>query len=706
MRKRLLVILLVSLIIGLSFSVTASAYYTVYVNLDSVGQLPQPVYAAGAVYFNGSIYLIGGEGNNGILNTVYVYHNGTWQMGPQLPFALAFPSVVVCDGTIFVIGGQNSSGISPYVLKLVNGSWQVVSRFMPVPVYAAAAFSYGGKIYVIGGFNGTGSAFYYPPSNKVQVFDPKTDTWSVIGESPVPFAGADYYFNGSALFVTGGYIGYSSYGSETLLYYPETNEWVKLPNAPASASYGSVAFVNGVYVVVGGYVLYQGSAMPGAILIFNGTKWTVSQQQEQYPTSFASSVQIGSKLVIIGGLGSQNLPSDKVQVYSFHFPPLVPVISSIKPIPNGFTISWADVNATGYIIYVYQNGTLVTTYTVGNVTSATVTGLENGVTYQVTIQAFNSYGFSPMSVPVEVTPQAVPLQPIVKVKVGDRNATITWSVPSNGAEVLGYYVILVSQTGVIQSLNLPPSYSSCTFTGLEPKVRYYVEVLAYNQAGNSTPGSAYFYVLAPPSINFTSVVKTPNYFTVLWNTTYPANFTVYVYKGNELLLEKYVGQNSSFTYQAPFGIYNVTVMAVNPAGHAVSSVKVVYYLQPSPPNVSVEVTPRGLVFHVSSEYAVNYSVYYNGVELGSSDNGTILIPQPILSGAEEYYVVASNPAGSSITKVNLTVLQSSYTVTVKTYQGLAFVPERFSLPQVGAWAFLGILILLGTAIGYVAATRS
>jgi len=706
MRKRLPVILLVSLIIGLSFSVTASAYYTVYVNLDSVGQLPQPIYAAGAVYFNGSIYLIGGEGNNGILNTVYVYHNGTWQKGPQLPFALAFPSVVVCDGTIFVIGGQNSSGISPYVLKLVNGSWQVVSRFMPVPVYAAAAFSYGGKIYVIGGFNGTVSGFYYPPSNKIQVFDPKTNTWSVIGESPVPFAGADYYFNGSALFVTGGYIGYSSYGSETLLYYPETNKWVELPNAPASASYGSVAFVNGVYVVVGGYVLYQGSAMPGAILIFNGTNWTVSQQQEQYPTSFASSVQIGSKLVIIGGLGSQNLPSDKVQVYSFHFPPLVPVISSIKPIPDGFTISWADVNATGYIIYVYQNGTLVTTYTVGNVTSATVTGLENGVTYQVTIQAFNSYGFSPMSVPVEVTPQAAPLQPIVKVKVGDRNATVTWSVPSNGAEVLGYYVTLVSQTGVVQSLNLPPSYSSYTFTGLEPKVRYYVEVLAYNQAGNSTPGSAYFYVLAPPSINFTSVVKTPNYFTVSWNTTYPANFTVYVYKGNELLLEKYVGQNASFTYQAPFGIYNVTVMAVNPAGHAVSSVKVVYYLQPSPPNVSVEVTPRGLVFHVSSDYAMNYSVYYNGVELGSSDNGTILIRQPILSGAEEYYVVASNPAGSSITKVNLTVLQSSYTVTVKTYQGLAFVPERFSLPQVGAWAFLGILILLGTAIGYVAATRS
>ncbi|MCI4456308.1 MAG: fibronectin type III domain-containing protein [Sulfolobus sp.] len=706
MRKRLLVILLVSSIIGLSFSVTPSAYYTVYVNLDSEGKLPQPIYAAGAVYFNGSIYLIGGEGNNGILNTVYVYHNGTWQRGPQLPFALAFPSVVVCDGTIFVIGGQNSSGISPYVLKLVNGSWQVVSRSMPVPVYAAAAFSYGGKIYVIGGFNGTGSALYYPPSNKVQVFDPKTNTWSVIGESPVPFAGAEYYFNGSALFVTGGYIGYSSFGFETLLYYPETNKWVELPNAPVSASYGSVAFVNGVYVVVGGYMLHQGSVMPGAILIFNGNNWTVSQQQEQYPTSFAPSVQIGSKLVIIGGLGSQNLPSDKVQVYSFHFPPLVPVISSIKPIPYGFTISWTDVNATGYIIYVYQNGTLVTTYTVGNVTSATVTGLENGVTYQVTIQAFNSYGFSPMSVPVEVTPQVAPLQPIVKVKVGDRNATITWSVPSNGAEVLGYYVILVSQTGVVQTLNLPSSYSSYTFTGLEPKVRYYVEVLAYNQAGNSTPGSAYFYVLAPPSINFTSVVKTPNYFTISWNATYPANFTVYVYKGNELLLEKYVGQNTSFTYQAPFGIYNVTVMAVNPAGHAVSSVKVVYYLQPSPPNVSVEVTPRGLVFHVSSEYAMNYSVYYNGVELGSSDNGTILIRQPILSGAEEYYVVASNPGGSSITKVNLTVLQSSYTVTVKTYQGLAFVPERFSLPQVGAWAFLGILILLGIAIGYVAATRS
>ena len=85
MRKRLLVILLVSLIIGLSFSVTASANYTVYVNHDSVGKLPQPIYAAGAVYFHGSRSWIGGEGTNGIFNTVYVYHNGTWQRDPHCP---------------------------------------------------------------------------------------------------------------------------------------------------------------------------------------------------------------------------------------------------------------------------------------------------------------------------------------------------------------------------------------------------------------------------------------------------------------------------------------------------------------------------------------------------------------------------------------------------------------------------------------------
>ncbi len=680
--------------------------YSVYVSLSTVSQLPQSIYASGAVYLNGSIYLIGGIDSNGkVLKTVYVYKDGVWSTGPSLPFALAYPMVVAYSGTIYVIGGENSTAISPYVLELTGNGWKVVSSSMPVPVFAGAAFSYGGKIYVLGGFNGTGQAFYFPPSNKIQVFDPSTGQWSVIGTTPVPFAGANYYFNGTALLIAGGYHGYNVYGRDSHIYFPASNSWKRLPDLPASVAYGSMAYVNGFYVIVGGLVISQGYQQPGAILTFNGSEWTLTSQQEQYPTAYAASVQVNNTLIVLGGLTTYNLPTNKMQFFTFHFPPLIPEIVSVRPMPGGFEISWTNVNATGYIIYVYQGNTLVTTYTVGNVTSATVNGLMNGVTYTVKIQAFNQYGFSPMSAPVEVTPQATPAQPVVKVVIGNKNATVSWTINGFNGSVQGYYVILVSPKGVIESLNLPSSYTSYTFTGLRPGVQYMVEVIAYNQAGNSTPATQYFYVMAVPQLNFT-VYKTPTHFTVTWNSTYPANFTAYLYEGGKLVAEKYLGQNNTFTFYGPFGIYNLTVVAKNPAGASVQSLKVIYYLPPSQPKVNVTITPKGLLFNVQSQYATNYSIYYNDALMNSSSKGQVLVANPILSGTSNYVVVASNPAGSAMAKVNVSVSQSSYTETIKIYQGSSLSASKFLLPSSGSLLFLGILIALGIIVGYAAATRS
>ncbi|MGC9106096.1 MAG: fibronectin type III domain-containing protein [Thermoprotei archaeon] len=680
--------------------------YSVYVSLSGVSQLPQPIYAAGAAYLNGSIYLIGGMSENGkLLNTVYVYKSGVWSAGPPLPFALAYPMVVTFNGTIYVIGGRNSTTISPYVLKLTGNGWTVVSNSMPVPVFAGVAFAYGGKIYVLGGFNGTGQAFYFPPSNKIQVFDPNTGQWSIIGTTPVSFAGPDYYFNGTAVLIAGGYHGYSIHGRDAYLYFPASNTWKRLPDLPASVAYGSMAYVNGLYIIIGGLVISQESQRQGAILVFNGSEWALTSQQEQYPTREAAYVQVNNTLIVLGGLSTYNLPTNKMQFFTFHFPPLIPQILSVRPAPGGFEISWTNVNATGYIIYVYQRSTLVTTYTVGNVTSATVNGLINGVTYTVRLQAFNQYGFSPMSAPVEVTPQATPAQPIVKVTIGNRNATVSWTINGFNGSVQGYYVILVSPKGVIESLNLPSSYTSYTFTGLQPGVQYMVEVIAYNQAGNSTPATQYFYVMAIPQLNFT-VYKTPTHFTVTWNSTYPANFTAYLYEGGKLIAERYLGQNSTFTFYGPFGIYNLTVIAKNPAGVSVQSLKVVYYLPPGQPKVNVTITPKGLVFDVQSQYAINYSVYYDNALMNSSNSGRVLVANPILSGTGSYVVVASNPAGSAMTKVNVSVSQVSYTETIKVYQGSSLAASKFQLPTTGISLFLGILIILGILVGYVAATRS
>ena len=699
-------VVLLALLLAFLITATHALAYPVYVGQQNIQPLPFPIYGSAAVYLNGSIYLIGGVAGNGtVLNSVLVYTDGHWAYSTPLPFRLAYEMAVVYDGTILVIGGLNSSGISPYVLEMTSDGWKVLSDSMPVPVYDGIAFVYGDKVYVVGGYNGTGSSIYFPPSNKVQVFDPLTRTWSIIGETPVPLAASDYLFNGTALFVVGGYIGYNVYTSSAFMYYPDANTWVRLPDAPGALAGGSVAYVNGIYVVLGGLFLYQGYNYPGSILIFNGTSWYISVQKENISTEFAASVQVGDKLYILGGLSANNIPTNAVQMMTFHFPPLIPTIISIKPINGGFIINWTNVNATGYIIYIFYNGSLYTTYTVSNTTSAVVTGLQNGVTYIVRVQAYNQYGFSPMSAPVQVTPIATPPRPIIHVVVGNSNVTVYWTVESYGTPVEGFYLILANASGVLKTLTLPATASSYTFTNLKPGSKYVVEVIAFNQAGNSTPAAEEFYAIGLPKLNI-SITKGVKGFIVTWNSTYPANFTVMLYEGNKLLLKDFVGQREEFVYNGSFGIYNLTIIAANQAGTTVTSIKVVYYLPPTKPKVTVTVTPKGIEFNVTSEYATNYTVYYGNLLLNSSDHGTILVQNPILNGASLYKIVVSNPGGSNYTYVNITLNALTVQQTVKVYEGADFGSSPFKIPSISLALVFGIIIVLGALIGFVAATRS
>ena len=707
MKADLRVVLLVLLGVSLSLTAIDALAYPVYLTTQQALQLPFSLYGTAAVYLNGSIYLIGGTAGNGTeVNSVLVYSNGQWTYSYPLPFRLSYAMAVVYNNTILVIGGLNSSGISPYVLELTGSGWRILSSSMPVPVYGGMAFVYKGKVYVVGGYNGTGAETYFPPSNKIQVFDPKTGSWSVVGYTPVPLAESDYYFNGSALFVAGGYEGYNVFTSSAFLYYPETNTWVNLPSAPGGLAGGSVAYVNGIYVVVGGLFLHQGYNSPGAVLVFNGTGWYISTQKENVSTKFAGSVQVGDKLYIFGGLSTNNLATRAVQVISFHFPPLIPTITSIRPINGGFVVNWTNVNATGYIIYVYYNGSILTTYTVGGITSAVVTGLQNGLTYSVRIQAYNAYGFSPLSAPVEVTPLASPPKPKVTVTIGNSNVTVRWAENAYNTPIEGFYLILANASGIIKSLTLPPSVNSYVFTDLKPGSKYIVEVIAFNQAGNSTPGVSEFYALGLPEVNIT-IAKDVNGFTATWNSTFPANFTVLVYEGGKLLVNQSLGGKNQFTYKGQFGIYNLTVIATNQAGTTVKSVKVVYYLPPSAPQVHVVITPKGLEFNVSSKYALNYTVYYGDLLLNSSNKSVILIQNPILNGKSLYKIVASNPGGSNFTLVNVTLNTLSYQQTVKVYEGFALNNGlQFKIPSISVAVALGIVIALGALIGFIAATRS
>jgi len=119
--------------------------------------------------------------------------------------------------------------------------------------------------------------------------------------------------------------------------------------------------------------------------------------------------------------------------------------------------------------------------------SCTLTGLDNGQVYRITVVATNRIGTGPSPIPatlVEVS-SGVPRPPgNVRVSPADRALDVTWSA-SPSDNVVEYTAIAT------------PGGKSCSTTGLSctiPKLRngraYTVSVTARSQAGSSTPTSA------------------------------------------------------------------------------------------------------------------------------------------------------------------------------------------------------------------------
>ena len=170
--------------------------------------------------------------------------------------------------------------------------------------------------------------------------------------------------------------------------------------------------------------------------------------------------------------------------------------SNVPGVPTGVTlesgagelvVSWtapADdggSDVTGYVAST-STGATCTTAT----TSCTISGLENGTQYSVTVLAENVSGESQASAAAVGTPLAVPSAPTeVMVESGAGELRVSWTAPADdgGSDVTGY--VASTSTGATCST----ATTSCTISGLENDVAYLVTVLAQNAVGNSESSS-------------------------------------------------------------------------------------------------------------------------------------------------------------------------------------------------------------------------
>ncbi len=179
-------------------------------------------------------------------------------------------------------------------------------------------------------------------------------------------------------------------------------------------------------------------------------------------------------------------------------PPASPGAPSVVGVTaTSVSLSWtADPGASTYTLYQGTSPTSLAPVATGiAATSAVASGLSPSTTYYFALTATNAAGTSGLSPTTTATTGAlsVPSAPTgLAAKAGNGSLTLTWSAPtSDGGSPLTGYLVEYSTTpggeatGSVQAASGP----SATLAGLTNGTTYYVEVVATNAVGSSSPSS-------------------------------------------------------------------------------------------------------------------------------------------------------------------------------------------------------------------------
>jgi hypothetical protein len=166
------------------------------------------------------------------------------------------------------------------------------------------------------------------------------------------------------------------------------------------------------------------------------------------------------------------------------------------PFDEGSTI-------TGYVVTPYDNSTAGTPVDVGNVTTYTFDGLNNGDTYTFTVAAINGVGTGAASPASNaVVPATVPDAPAAPTasSTAPAEAVVNWTAPSDSGSAITGYVVTPYDNGTAgTAVDVGADVSTYTFDGLNNGDSYTFTVAAANAVGTGI-ASPYSNAVVPATV--------------------------------------------------------------------------------------------------------------------------------------------------------------------------------------------------------------
>jgi N-acetylneuraminic acid mutarotase len=170
-----------------------------------------------------------------------------WSTGKDMLTPREESSAAVIENRIYAVGGFHANGVSTNKVEVYDtktNTWSAV-KDLPLALDHPGVASYEGKLYVVGGMsrdvNGFGTLF---------IFDPVTNEWTRGADMPTPRGALTVQFVNGILYAVGGWNGEPLRVNEA--YDPVTNTWATKSPMPTARDHLGSGTVNGKLYAIGG----------------------------------------------------------------------------------------------------------------------------------------------------------------------------------------------------------------------------------------------------------------------------------------------------------------------------------------------------------------------------------------------------------------------------------------------------------------------
>lgn len=254
--------------------------------------LPTAIQETAAAATPTRLYVAGGyDTARNSSSAVFVFDGSRWTGGPALPIVANHPAAASIADDVYVAGGFMAGPATDRVFVLSRGAttWRELAP-MRRARGALALLSIGGRLYAIGGLDGT-TQVAVP-----EVYDPAKGTWSDLPAMPHPRNHVGGYVDGALACVAGGREPATNATIDCLD--TATLTW-RPPISMATGTSGAAAGVlNGLTVVAGGEPSNEKSIF-GVVQELRAGAWTTqSMITPRHGTGFAV---FGHRLWMCGG---------------------------------------------------------------------------------------------------------------------------------------------------------------------------------------------------------------------------------------------------------------------------------------------------------------------------------------------------------------------------------------------------------------------